>query len=594
MNFLKKLSLIFLFLFLFPSEIFAVEPGTVIYRTNYGGGQISGTPVWQKDPIAASRFTTTNTIDMTDESIPSGTPENIFKSYRFGPNQNLNLSFPVEPGRYEVRLYFAEISGGNDEVGARIFDISIEGEKVLSNFDVFKTAGKKNKAIKRAFFVTSDSNLNIDFTKIKDNSMVSGIEILKAGPGNIQINPTVTKSGEGESPTINNIDLYVIYDEFVEDKLKERNATIGAYVNKHIALTNNYYANSDVNVKINLAKLDKAVLGDNFATISASLTKIPVDFFETDRQASGADVLLYLIANPKIDSNDFCGMTAQPIKDQPNADYNFMSVIHLGCPEVQLDTTFPHEIAHLLGANHEHAQLPAGAIFSNSRAYIGSFFDSRGNRYTYATMDFDHTTDVNYILTRFSQKGITVGITLPSGETVLVPIGSDQADNVSVMNTYAPTVAAYRSIKSIQNPMHNSDWNADVNRDGKITNDDALIVDYFIKNFGSAVVVGQAFGAVDVNGNFQITVDDANLVRNLLNNPLTPLDKHLDVNGDGQITPLDILNIHNFVNTYGMKKVNEYTPELIASSKKVDANGDGTVSPLDGLVIVNYINSHPH
>jgi hypothetical protein len=76
-----------------------------------------------------------------------------------------------------VRLYFAEI---NPAVGAgqRKFDVKIEGNVVLDDFDIYNEAGGRDKAIARTFTVTvsSDGILNIEF--VGANALISGIEIL--------------------------------------------------------------------------------------------------------------------------------------------------------------------------------------------------------------------------------------------------------------------------------------------------------------------------------------------------------------------------------------------------------------------------------
>ncbi|MBK7366570.1 MAG: hypothetical protein IPJ04_01355 [Candidatus Eisenbacteria bacterium] len=51
------------------------------------------------------------------------------------------MNFPVVPGRHRLRLYFAETYSGITAAGQRVFDVEVEGETVLSNFDVFAQVG---------------------------------------------------------------------------------------------------------------------------------------------------------------------------------------------------------------------------------------------------------------------------------------------------------------------------------------------------------------------------------------------------------------------------------------------------------------------
>ena len=57
--------------------------------------------------------------------------------------------------------------------------MTINGTKVLSNFDIFAAAGAMNKAIIEQFTVNANSSGQyvIQFTTVKDNSLINGIEI---------------------------------------------------------------------------------------------------------------------------------------------------------------------------------------------------------------------------------------------------------------------------------------------------------------------------------------------------------------------------------------------------------------------------------
>lgn len=70
---------------------------------------------------------------------------------------------------------------------------------------------------------------------------------------------------------------------------------------------------------------------------------------------------------------------------------------------------------------------------------------------------------------------------------------------------------------------------------------------------------------------------------------LNPLDAN-DVNGDGTVSPLDVLLIINELNEKGAYELSE-TGEL-AEGPTLDVNGDGSVSPLDALMIINHLNRH--
>jgi len=62
----------------------------------------------------------------------------------------------------------------------------------------------------------------------------------------------------------------------------------------------------------------------------------------------------------------------------------------------------------------------------------------------------------------------------------------------------------------------------------------------------------------------------------------------LDVNDDGNITPLDALLIINHLNALGIGPLD--TPTPAGSSSFIDVNGDRFVTPLDVLIIINFLN----
>ncbi|MGC8803375.1 MAG: endo-1,4-beta-xylanase, partial [Bacteroidales bacterium] len=111
----------------------------------------------------------------TSASITAPADAEIYKSERW--YSFISYAIPVEKNKtYKVTLKFAEIYFSNP--GERIFDAYIEGDKVLSNFDIFTEAGGKNIAIDTSFYVTtSDSIINIELYASKDNAAIKGIEV---------------------------------------------------------------------------------------------------------------------------------------------------------------------------------------------------------------------------------------------------------------------------------------------------------------------------------------------------------------------------------------------------------------------------------
>ena len=122
-------------------------------------------------------------VDLTDPSIPDGTPEALFATERWDPRAapEMRWRFDVTPGSYEVRLYFAETWSGAFAAGARVFDVLVNDELVLDDYDVFAEHGA-NKGVVERFPTTVDaSGLVIDFRHVVENPMIKAIELINLG-----------------------------------------------------------------------------------------------------------------------------------------------------------------------------------------------------------------------------------------------------------------------------------------------------------------------------------------------------------------------------------------------------------------------------
>jgi hypothetical protein len=146
------------------------------------GGTTSGSFVSDIDSSGGTTFSTTADVDTTGVTNPA--PESVYQSVRYG-NFTYNLPNFAPNSSHTVRLHFSEpywgtaLSSNQGGDGSRVFNVSINGTQVLSNFDVYQTAGGADKAVTEEFPVTADSNgtISIQFSTVTDNAMVSGIEV---------------------------------------------------------------------------------------------------------------------------------------------------------------------------------------------------------------------------------------------------------------------------------------------------------------------------------------------------------------------------------------------------------------------------------
>jgi hypothetical protein len=150
------------------------------YRVNAGGAAVAPFSA-DADFTGGTAASTTAAVSTAGVTLPA--PQGVYQTERYG--QTMGYSFPgLTPGAsYTVRLHFAEIFW--TMTGQRVFNVTLDGQAVLSNFDIVAAAGGPLKAIVSEFTIPVPSNGQIDigFTTVVDNAKVSGIEILPAAAG---------------------------------------------------------------------------------------------------------------------------------------------------------------------------------------------------------------------------------------------------------------------------------------------------------------------------------------------------------------------------------------------------------------------------
>ncbi len=148
-----------------------------IYGVNSGGSAAS--------PFVADAYysggsasSTGATIDTSGVTSPA--PQAVYQTERYG-NSTYTLPSLTPARSYVVRLHFAEIYWS--QAGKRIFNVSINGTQVLTNFDIYADAGASNKATIKEFTAAANGSgqIVVGFVGVTDSAKVSGIEILDAG-----------------------------------------------------------------------------------------------------------------------------------------------------------------------------------------------------------------------------------------------------------------------------------------------------------------------------------------------------------------------------------------------------------------------------
>ncbi|MBN1155238.1 PKD domain-containing protein [candidate division KSB1 bacterium] len=139
----------------------------------------------------------------------------IYQTERYGMPA---YRFDVPNGDYEVILHFAEIY--YSAADKRLINVALEGDPVLTQFDIYEEASGKNQALKRTFstrnlgMTVTDNRIDLDFSATVDLAKISGIEVVPLQPlgpelsiapdtldfGRTKVNETLIVSNTGENP----------------------------------------------------------------------------------------------------------------------------------------------------------------------------------------------------------------------------------------------------------------------------------------------------------------------------------------------------------------------------------------------------------
>src|SRR5262249_25677518 len=125
-----------------------------------------------------SKFSTTSGIDASNVGNPA--PVEVYQTERFG-NFAYTFSNLQEGKSYLVRIHFAEIFF--TDPGKRLFSVTINGDRVLNEFDIFAAAGGPNRAVVQEFTVQPDRRGRIILlfaNGSQNNAECNGIEIYPA------------------------------------------------------------------------------------------------------------------------------------------------------------------------------------------------------------------------------------------------------------------------------------------------------------------------------------------------------------------------------------------------------------------------------
>jgi hypothetical protein len=175
------------------------QAATTVYRLNAGGDQL-GSPTWSRDTafVSGSSIPTYSTsASITRDPSVENVPAALFQTERWSADDRepLTYSLPVSSGEYRVHLYFAEIWSGAFTRGARQFNVELNGERVLTNYDIFAEVGA-NRGTVKSFDVTASDGIDVVLTHVagRNNPKISGLSVELLSPPPTTTTTTTTTS----------------------------------------------------------------------------------------------------------------------------------------------------------------------------------------------------------------------------------------------------------------------------------------------------------------------------------------------------------------------------------------------------------------
>ncbi len=174
----------------------------LVYAVNAGGSAVTMGGV----EYNADRFGSGGTRGSTTDPIAGAAQASVYQSERYGTT---TYNVPVTNANYSVKLHFVEMY--QTAAGARLFSVTVEGQPVLQNFDLFAEAGHDvayDVVVPQV--MVADESLTIEVTTEMDNATISGFAIFSDDGGEFvvpevpesELPPVSDYSAMGPYPTV--------------------------------------------------------------------------------------------------------------------------------------------------------------------------------------------------------------------------------------------------------------------------------------------------------------------------------------------------------------------------------------------------------
>ena len=200
-----------------PTTVRLFGRGAQVVRMNAGGREIDDSPAWTDDRAfldtvgAAAVDDGGLLISLAHPSIPAGVPDVLFQSARVGETSSLGYVFPVDPGMYEVRLFFAELA---DAVTSPLLDVTVDGDAVVDRLNVADVAGAGAGVMVPIVVTSSFDTISVEIRSLLGSPWVNAIEIVDISqssgpqleaPADIALGPVQMPATVSEDLAVGNV-----------------------------------------------------------------------------------------------------------------------------------------------------------------------------------------------------------------------------------------------------------------------------------------------------------------------------------------------------------------------------------------------------
>jgi beta-glucanase (GH16 family) len=115
----------------------------------------SGTGAYIQNSLVSGGFTNAFTATVDTSAVTNPAPQDVYHSERWGP-QSWTIAHLSPGSSYDLRMHFAESAW--TAAGQRQFNVLVNGQQVLTNFDIFATAGAQNRVVTQTINTVADQN----------------------------------------------------------------------------------------------------------------------------------------------------------------------------------------------------------------------------------------------------------------------------------------------------------------------------------------------------------------------------------------------------------------------------------------------------